>query len=673
MNVKKLAAYTMLAAVPYVASAAFLSEVEQASGRATVEQKGKQVVLRNQAVAFRVGVDAQGKLSDLQFQTFKPQAEVYALGDAFRLGIADAAGTAGFLGTNLTAGDFRLVGAPKIEKLASQKGVRTAEQFAGVRVSYTLSHAATGVSVRWSVELRDGSHYVRTNLEVLADKGLLTGVQVLDLRVKNAKQIGTAVAGNPIATEHLFMGLELPMGRADLQPEEVKIGLECKLPLEKGKPYRFSSVIGTYRPQQLRRDFLAYLEREKASTTKPFLHYNGWFDFDRFVTEDGMLKTIDAYGREFIEQRGVKVKAFVIDDGWDDWDHEFWGINRTKFPSGFKKVGEHLQRVGSHFGIWISPLAGYDNADKRIALAAKQGLTRNGTQSLDLSYAPYYKWFLDKCTQLIREDQTMYFKFDKAGNGVNPHFLALLQLCDQLRLVNPQLVINITVGTWPSPFWLNSIDCTWREGNDMGYEGPGDNRERWITYRDAQTWRGVVSKAPLYPLSSIMTHGIVLSDGHPLPRKALEGGKNMKHEARSFFGSGTIMQELYVKPDLCTPEVWDTLAEAAKWGQANAAILTDVHWIGGNPSGGKEVYGWAAWKPQKGIVTLRNPSDQTMTYSLDVGAAFELPASGAKKYTVKSAYADVASPIQQATAGKADVISLKPFEVLVLEFTPSGK
>lgn len=652
-----------------------ISFAQESPGAAKGVREGENFRLSNGALDAVWSV-AGGKLRAVSLTEVAGGAKHdLASSPAFRLGVSGVQGLpgeSGFVPTNLGATDFAVQGAPKLERLAANpKAVKLAERSGGWRLTVSLKHASSALDAQWSAELRDGSHYVRTTLKVAGTKGVLTGVQPLDLPAAGARQVGTAVAGNPVATDTLFAGLELPMGKNDLSEGRIRTGIACRLPLEKGAVYEFSSVVGVYPENQLRRAFIAYLERERAAPYRQFLHYNGWFDFDRSVNEKGMLDTIAAYDRELVKKRGVPVKSFVIDDGWDDWDSGFWAINTKKFPSGFKRTGAALAKIDSRFGIWISPLAGYDHSDQRIALAAKAGLTRDGAKSLDLSYPPYYKWFLDKCTRFIREDKNAYFKFDKAGSGVNPHFLALLRVCRELRLVDPQVVINITVGTWPSPFWLNGIDCTWREGNDMGWEGPGDDREQWITYRDAQTWRGVVSKAPLYPLNSIMNHGVVLSDGHPFARRALKAGKDMKHEVRSFFGSGTMMQELYVKPSITTPDAWDAIAEAAKWSRANADILVDTHWVGGDPSGGAAVYGWAAWAPRKALLTLRNPSDKPAEYALDVGAAFELPAGAPGKFAVVSAYADTPSPVAAAEAGKPVVIPLKPFEVLVLEFTPA--
>ena len=87
----------------------------------------------------------------------------------------------------------------------------------------------------------------------------------------------------------------------------------------------------------------------------------------------------------------------------------------------------------------------------------------------------------------MRKSRVNYFKWDKAGEGVTPHFMALLACADELRRIDPQLFLNVTVGTWPSPFWLQFIDSTWRGGGDMGFIGKGDEREKWLTYRDGQT------------------------------------------------------------------------------------------------------------------------------------------------------------------------------------------
>jgi hypothetical protein len=112
------------------------------------------------------------------------------------------------------------------------------------------------------------------------------------------------------------------------------------------------------------------------------------------------------------------------------------------------------------------------------------------------------------------------------------------------------------------------------------------------------------------------------------------------------------------------------LAEAAKWSRANADVLVDTHWIGGDPSK-LEVYGYASWAPRKGIVMLRNPDDRPHEFALDVGAAFELPAGAAGKFQLRSPWVeDAAKPALSAESNNPLTITLKPFEILILEAQP---
>ena len=91
------------------------------------------------------------------------------------------------------------------------------------------------------------------------------------------------------------------------------------------------------------------------------------------------------------------------------------------------------------------------------------------------------------------------------------------------------------------------------------------------------------------------------------------------------------MQELYLTPSLLNRTNWDELAEAAKWARANADVLVDSHWVGGEPGKG-EIYGWASWSPRKGILVLRNPDDKPAQFAVDIEKVFELPPQTAKAY-----------------------------------------
>jgi hypothetical protein len=277
---------------------------------------------------------------------------------------------------------------------------------------------------------------------------------------------------------------------------------------------------------------------------------------------------------------------------------------------------------------------------------------------------------------MIRTYGVNQFKFDGTGNVRNAipgsqfdsDFDAMIHLIGELRAEKPDLYVNLTTGTFPSPFWLRYADSIWRGGEDDGYAGVGTDRQRWITYRDGDTFHNVAGRGPLFPLNSLMLHGLIYAK--QAERLHSDPGNDFDAEIRAYFGTGTQLQEMYVTPALLTTDNWDVLAESAKWARENAATLVDTHWVGGDPFA-LEPYGHAAWSPAGGILVLRNPSDRPQTLTLDVGAAFELPASASETYAAKSPWAaDRGKMPVRLQAGAPHAFTLQPFEVLTLEAEP---
>ena len=177
----------------------------------------------------------------------------------------------------------------------------------------------------------------------------------------------------------------------------------------------------------------------------------------------------------------------------------------------------------------------------------------------------------------------------------------------------------------------------------------------------------MVSRSDLYPLNSLMLHGIIYAkSAHGLN---YDTNNILKSEIRAMFGNGTQLQEMYITPALLTPQNWDDLAEAAKWSRANADTLVDTHWIGGSPED-RSVYGWASWSAKKGILTLRNPLAHTAEIKIDPAKVFELPDGAAKNYVVVNPFKDQIVDMTELRAGEKTVFKLNPFEVLVIEALP---
>jgi hypothetical protein len=364
--------------------------------------------------------------------------------------------------------------------------------------------------------------------------------------------------------------------------------------------------------------------------------------------------------------------GMVFDDGWDD-PKTLWQFHKG-FPNGFTPLTELCRQYNTRLGVWLSPFGGYgEPKEQRLKFGREQGFEINAT-GFSLAGPKYYAAFKQSCVNMLRQYGVTHFKFDGiAGgmyaNGGGQYILdteAMRRLMLELRQVEPNLYINLTTGSWPSPFWLRYADSVWRQGGDMGHAGKGSKQQQWLTYRDQETYRNIVRKGPLYPLNSLMSQGVAYS------RQGMAGdptfnSAGFKDDVRAFFGSGTSLQELYIQPGKLTPDDWSVLAEAAKWSRANADVLVDTHWVGGDPSK-SEVSGYASWSPRKGIISLRNPDDRPRTFTLDIGKAFELPRHARTSYSLKSPWAEDSSrPFLRVKAGKPVTLSLKPFEVLVLE------
>jgi hypothetical protein len=139
----------------------------------------------------------------------------------------------------------------------------------------------------------------------------------------------------------------------------------------------------------------------------------------------------------------------------------------------------------------------------------------------------------------------------------------------------------------------------------------------------------------------------------------------------SYFATGTDLQEMYITPKLLTGTDWDALAKTAKWSRANADVLRDTHWIGGDP-GRLDVYGWAAWSPQKAFITLRNPDDKPQLAILDPGRQLQLPEGAMRSFNVRDVWHTGGSDVpKNLDVDGPTTIKLQPFEVLTLQLTPT--
>src|SRR5579864_7736779 len=539
-------------------------------------------------------------------------------------------------GPVLQSSDLKIVAAPVIEDAPVSKDFsKAADHLPGRQVRIELEDPSANLHLTWTAILHERANYIRqeVRLRALQRSFALSQIVLVDAVVPGAAVSGHA-KGSPVAAGTWFLGFEHPLSECRVHADRASCWLSRELPLQAAQSVTYSSVIGVTHTGQLRRDFLRYLELERAHPYRTFLHYNSWYDLGYFgrYDEQSAVAVVQSFGEELTRRRGVKLDSFVFDDGWDD-PTTLWKFN-PGFLNGLTKVAQTAAQYGAAPGIWLSPWGGYDGPkQQRLASAHAQGFETN-EGGLALSGPKYYRYFRDTCLNVIEKYRVNQFKFDGTGNvnsvikgsDFDSDFDAAIHLIGELRAKKPDLYVNLTTGTYPSPFWLLYADSIWRGGEDHSFAGVGTDRQRWITYRDSQIYEHDVLDGPLYPLNSLMLHGVIYAK-HAKNLDA-DPSHDFKNEVRDYFGTGTQLQEMYITPSLLSQDDWDNLAEAAKWSRENADVLVDSHWIGGDP-GQLEVYGWASWSPRKGILVLRNPSDHPQNISIDIAKAFDLPRESA--------------------------------------------
>ncbi len=580
-------------------------------------------------------------------------------------------------GRVVSASQFTLDAPPTKSALTVNAAAsRAAEHVAGNQICANLTSPDKTLGVHWCAMLHDGTNYLRQEVTLIAHQQPvdIAEVRLFDFASAKAHVVGS-VPGSPIVDGNFFFGFESPLSVSEMKDGHATSLLSRILPLGAGQSITYSSVIGVAAPGQMRRDFLAYLEQERAHPYRTFLHYNTWYDTGNTSDEVRALDRIHSFGEELVRKRGVTMDSYLFDDGWDD-THSVWQFN-SRFPDGFTKIHEEAAKYGFGIGVWLSPWGGYGN-DKKNRIATGQAAGYETVQGgYALSGQKYYERFEETCLNMIKQFGVNQFKFDGTGNAsqvfpgsvFDSDFSAAIHLISKLREQEPDIFINLTTGTKPSPFWLRTVDSIWRGGDDHNFTGVGTWRQKWITYRDGQTYHNIVVGAPLYPISSLMLHGVIYGDR--AKNLTTDPGNDFTDEVHDYFGEGTQLQELYITPSLLSSANWDALAESAKWSRSNAAVLKDTHWIGGDPFK-LAVYGFASWSPKKGIIVLRNPSDKAQVYSLDIGKALELPAHAAHSYTLHSPWlADKSAGSLHLQAGTAHLVRLAPFQVLTLEATPA--
>ena len=575
----------------------------------------------------------------------------------------------------------------------------------------------TPLEVRLIYELEPGAFYARRKLGLRVgpgknpDSSVAPGTHFLRWiwPRRGALPLGSPLTplkpggfGQPVAflvgAGGVFLGLEYPTSENSLsrRPDgsfELACGQEIGARIASSW-LESEWVVAALTPDSfVKQWFWKYLDRLRAAPIKPYTLYNSWYDLrnpnykkgpDRILDEKNLLSAARLVQDKLVIERGVNLDAFVLDDGWDTYAGD-WVLSPQQFPRGLAPVSAALKSMGARLGLWIGPIGGYFDRDVRVQWMKERGYETVGGE-MCIAGERYKALLKKRIADFIRNDGAGYFKWDgiqfscsEPGHGHLPDVYsrravmeAVADLCRTARAEGRDMFLNITSGTWLSPWWVKYADTIWMQGQDYGFaDVPSiSRRDQSTTYRDSVLFDDLRKHDFWFPVSSLMTHGVIKARVSPFtdPKEPLD---KFVDEVVLYAARGIAMWELYISPDLLSDAEWDTEAAAIRWLKENFEILKTVEMIGGDPKR-HEPYGYVHFQGSRGIIALRNPVIEPQTARIEFAPAAGLE-SGAADLVLEKIYPSGWIAPRLFKAGESSNIPLQGFETAVYEVYPRSE
>jgi hypothetical protein len=508
--------------------------------------------------------------------------------------------------------------------------------------------------------------------------------------------------GNPAAlttnNAGAFFGLEYPAAENVLKPvckekTTLHTGQEMGLKISDTWIKSEWAVTGLTPNTYVKLWFNKYLDSIRAAPLKPYLLYNTWYDVrspeytkrpEDVMNEANLMRIINDFKREMLEKRGLKLDAFVLDDGWDIYKSD-WVLRKKEFPNGLTPIRKALNDMGTDLGVWFGPIGGYSYRQWRVEWMKENGYEVVGDQ-LCLAGTNYHDLFKKRTVDFVRNEGVAYYKWDGIqfscsepdhGHPIGIYsrravMESVVDLCRAVRSENPGIFLNITSGTWLSPWWMKYANMIWMQGRDYGYaEVPFiSKRDAAITYRDVILYENYGVNDFWFPISNLMTHGIIKGHLQKLGGEA-EPLDKFTDNAILYFARGVTMWELYISPNLLTDEEWNAIAKSIGWAKHRFEILKSTEMVGGDP-GNKEAYGYVHFFKDKGIAAVRNPFIQPRILKIKLDPAHGLCAKASSLVLERVYPTRWLSPHLYA-AGATLELPLQGYETGIYEIYPLEK
>ena len=421
---------------------------------------------------------------------------------------------------------------------------------------------------------------------------------------------------------------------------------------------------------------------------RTFTHYNNWFDSSGKDIRGDRLSNLHQEFQKAMGQGQVKIDAMVPDNGWQN-RQSVWQPAANFFPQGMSdlaKLGQKLQSEKTSLGLWLA----LDGTTNDVGWGVKNGYTKAKANSYFSRYFGHYsladKKYNDELTQqvkrLVDEAQVSYFKFDfnhlsnvvpTDRHGHEAEMAGYIRATQYPR--EHGVFINATNWTWHSPSWLNYASSVWLLAGDDGFNANWPElagRAQATTDRDVFFWRmwGQPEDRPWFPISSIMTHGIIRNKGGQMSFRT-DSLRDWSDYVLMHYGRGTLLREWYLTPSAVLPEEWKALLAVHQWTDTRRASLDHTCYVGGRPDEG-EVYGYMGWTRdgKNGTLVARNPAPQPQKLIIPLNATTQFLGQAQQPWKAHQVYPQLQDFSLTLNAEQSFEITIPGYETIALEIAP---
>lgn len=553
---------------------------------------------------------------------------------------------------------------------------------------------ADGIPCLYSAEfdLQPNRHWIRRRTRLQLG-GSPTRPLLLHRVVLDETDVGGLAASQPsdgwqsypILSRSYFWGVEFPVGQASVRGRLGQLSYAPGVRVQPGVAYETWPVVyGVAGTGGARQAFEAYLETIRPPTAPVHIQYNSWWSLPFPYTESMLLEQIGVFRREFSDAANGRLDSFCIDLGWSA-PQSIWQIDGRNFPQGFRPLSAALRQMGTRLGLWVSPSSCYPQAQD-LEWAKANGyetlLNDGGQRVACLGGRKYQEAIRTSLVRMQREYDITHFKFDgyiptcrekdhgheTGAESAEQIALGLIDIFRALKAGNPNVWIEPTCfGYRPSPWWLmyaSTLIGTYGDDAPAGRTPCPIYRESYTTGRDFFNLQGV--RDVLLPINAQEVLGVIHQTPEPLQNDAIVTALR-----------GHAFLPLYVNPKFMDARRWQFLAKWTQFVRDRAYLLRNTRAITSglwrdeaasrdwNSQVGRDVYGYAHFTAEEGLILLRNPWITAQHFDLKLDPAIGCPAS------LRRALAIVLYPIYGGidgawSAGDTLSVDLAPYETRVI-------